>query len=229
MSRGRKLEKFGDILKFPNVLETTGPGEPMLRKSPFETVSIKGEWGRQVFQNDHPITVELACGRGEYTVEMARRYPHQNFIGVDIKGARIWKGARIALDEKLHNVAFLRIRIEYIDLYFSKGEADEIWITFPDPFYAKPNRRLVAPPFLDKYDALLKEGGKVHLKTDDVNYFQYAVECISDHSAFEIEYKNEDIYASPLYARELEVKTFYEELHLKNGKTIKYLACIHTK
>ncbi len=188
-----------------------------------EIVERKGQWSTTHFQNDNPITLELACGRGEYTLDLARMYPERNFIGVDIKGARIWKGASIALEEGLNNVAFLRTRIEQIELFFAPDEVSEIWITFPDPFYGKSNRRLTSPRFIDRYRHFLRPDGLCHLKTDDPPLFEYSVQTLSKLANVEILYQDDDIYAKALPMPELDFKTYYERMHLREQKTIKYL------
>jgi tRNA (guanine-N7-)-methyltransferase len=225
MSKRNKLQKFAELLTFPNVYENYNPKEPQLVGLHGEEVDLKGKWRSEHFKNERPITLELACGRGEYTLDLARRYPDQNFIGVDVKGARIWKGARIALREKLDNVAFLRTRIEQIALFFDPGEVDEIWITFPDPFLrkSKANRRLTAPNFLKAYRQILKPGGLVHLKTDEPNLYAFTLEVLSEDPQVKILYQDEDIYAKELPFPELETKTYYEKMHLAEGKKIKYV------
>ncbi len=225
MSKRNKLQKFAELLTFPNVYENYNPKEPQLIGLNGAEVDLKDKWRSQHFQNDHPITLELACGRGEYTLDLARRYPEQNFIGVDVKGARIWKGAGIALEEKLDNVAFLRTRIEQIALFFEPGEVDEIWITFPDPFLrkSKANRRLTAPNFLNAYRKILKPGGFVHLKTDEPNLYEFSLEVLAEDPQVNILYQDDDIYAKVLPFPELETKTYYENMHLAEGKKIKYI------
>lgn len=225
MSKRNKLQKFAELLTFSNVYENFNPLEPQLYGLNGEPVSLKGEWGPRHFGNDKPITLELACGRGEYTLGLARQNPHRNFIGIDVKGARIWKGARIALEEKLDNAAFLRIRIEQIATFLAPGEANEIWITFPDPFLrkSKANRRLTAPRFLDEYKKVLQPGGLIHLKTDDPQLYEFTLEVLADYPGAEILYQDDDIYAKPLPIPELELKTYYEKMHLKEGKKIKYV------
>ena len=176
------------------------------------------------FKNEQNLTLELACGRGEYTLALSRSFPNRNFLGIDIKGARIWQGAKTALNEKLNNAGFLRSRIELIDRYFEKGEVDEIWITFPDPFHGKENRRLTAPRFLERYKFIMKEGGYINLKTDDEELFEYSVQVVKECPYTEIVYQNSDIYSKEqLDFQELEYKTYYEVMHLGKGKTIKYL------
>lgn len=200
----------------------TEPGSPLVRHSLTTTVDLRGNW-QSCFPKAKSLCVELACGRGEYTVELARRNPNINYLGIDIKGARIWQGATIALEEKLENVAFLRIRIEQIENYFSPGEIDNIWITFPDPFPSKANRRLTAPSFLSQYHQLLSPEGKIHFKTDDADLFDYSFEIASSNPLFRILYSNENIYAQTLEFSELDIKTYYERKHLEANKTIKYL------
>lgn len=225
MSKRNKLQKFAEILSYPNVLENFDPLDPKLLGENGKEVKRKGQWQDTQFKNKAPITVELACGRGEYSLALARMYPQRNFIGVDIKGARIWKGATIALQEELENVAFLRTRIEQLELFFEPGEVDELWITFPDPFHSKENRRLTAAPFLERYRRVLKKGGLLNFKTDDPDLFDYSVRVLQKDAQVNILYQNEDIYAGPLYMPELDIKTYYERMHLANQKTIKFLQC----
>lgn len=225
MSKRNKLKKFAEILSYPNVLENFDPMEPKLLGENGAEVERKGQWRATQFANEAPLIVELACGRGEYSVAMARMYPQRNFIGVDVKGARIWKGATIALNENLTNVAFLRTRIEQIELFFAPEEVDEIWITFPDPFPSKENRRLTAAPFIERYRKVLKKGGLLNFKTDDPDLFEYSVRVLSRDPQVKMLYQNDDIYAESLYLPELEIKTYYEQMHLANQKTIKFLQC----
>lgn len=188
-------------------------------------VDLKGQWAEKHFKNNHPTTLELACGGGEYTVSLARTFPERNFIGVDVKGNRLWKGAKTALEEGLHNAAFLRTRIEIIDHFFAPGEIAEIWITFPDPFprSSKVNRRLTSAFFLEKYRHILQAGGLVHLKHDDPDFYQFTLETIAEDPRNQLILKNEDIYASDLPFPELGIQTLYESFHLAAGKTIKYV------
>ena len=225
MSKRNKLQKFAELLTFPNVYENFNPMEPQLYGINGEPVSMKGEWASKHFGNDNPITLELACGRGEYTLGLAQQNPHRNFIGLDVKGARIWKGARIALEKGLKNAAFLRIRIEQVANFFEPGEVSEIWITFPDPFLrkSKANRRLTAPRFLDAYKKVLRPGGLIHLKTDEPNLYEFTLEVLAEYPGAGILYQEEDIYSKPLPVPELELKTYYERMHLEEGKTIKYV------
>lgn len=225
MSRRNKLQKFMEILSFPNVYENYNPKEPALTWVNSEIVERKGKWRALHFNNNNSLTLELACGRGEYSLDLGRRYPEKNFIGVDVKGARIWKGAKIALEEKLDNVAFLRTRIEQIDLFFAAAEVDEIWITFPDPFLSKSkaNRRLTAPNFLEAYRKILKKGGIVHLKTDEEQLYEFTIDVLRQDEQVNILYQEEDIYSKDLIFPELSTKTYYEKMHLEKGKTIKYI------
>ncbi len=223
MSRRNKLEKFAQLRTFPHVYENFDVKAPQLYRQG-EAVHMQGRW-HEHFGNEHPIALELACGRGEYTVGLARRFPQRNFIGVDIKGARIWKGARIALEEGLNNAAFLRTRIELIDHFFAPGEVAEIWITFPDPFLrkSKANRRLTAPLFLERYHRILAANGWVHLKTDEPLLYEFTLEVLAHNPHFSLQYCDNDIYSKPLPLPELALKTYYEHMHLEAGKTIKYV------
>ncbi|MCB0634512.1 MAG: tRNA (guanosine(46)-N7)-methyltransferase TrmB [Saprospiraceae bacterium] len=225
MSRRNKLAKFAELLTFPNVYENFDTQQPELVGKDGAIVEQKGVWATKHFQNDRPITLELACGRGEYALGLARMYPERNFIGIDIKGARIWKGAGIALAEGLNNVAFLRTRIEILDAFFEKGEVQEIWITFPDPFLGnkKINRRLTAPYFLDRYRNVLAPDGVIHLKTDEYKLYEYTLEVLSKREDIEILHQDDDIYAGPLYLPELALKTYYEHLNISESDTIKYI------
>jgi len=223
MSRRNKLQKFAEMLAFPNVYENFSFQDPVLTGLDGEPVDLKGHWNERHFLAGRPITLELACGGGEYTLGLARMYPGRHFIGVDIKGARIWKGACIALAEHLSNAAFLRTRIELIHHFFGPGEIDEIWITFPDPFLDSPNRRLTAPVFLNTYQKILRPGGLIHLKTDDPTLYEYTLKVLGARPDFRLLYHDDDIYARPLPLEELELKTKYEQMHLAEGKRIKYV------
>jgi tRNA (guanine-N7-)-methyltransferase len=225
MGKKNKLKKFAEVASFPNVYENFNPKEPQMVGVNGEPVDLQGKWASAHFKNDYPITLELACGGGEYTLDLAKRYPERNFIGVDIKGARIWKGARKALDQQLTNVAFLRTRIEQITLFFARDEIDEIWITFPDPYLkkSKRNKRLTSSRFINEYRKILKPDGLVHLKTDEPQLYQFTLETLIEDHDCKLLYHNPDIYASTLIIPELEIKTYYEKMHLEEGKTIKYV------
>lgn len=225
MGRRNKLAKFADLLTLPNVYENFEYEDQTLVLHEDTQVLMSGRWQSKHFKNDNRLVLELACGRGEYSVALGRMFPRQNFIGVDIKGARIWKGAKIAHEEGLSNVCFLRTRIEKIEKFFTPSEIDEIWITFPDPFLreSKENRRLTSPMFLDQYRNVLKKGGLVQLKTDSEELYTYTKEVLAADPQCTILYDNPDIYSKPLDYDVLEVKTYYEKMHLANQKKITYL------
>ena len=225
MSKRNKLQKFAELLSFPNVYENYNPKNPKLMGLNGEEVNLRGLWQKEHFKNDFPITLELACGRGEYTLGLAEKYPERNFIGVDIKGARIWKGAQTALEKKFYNAAFLRTRIEQIALFFEVSEINEIWITFPDPFLkkGKANRRLTAVRFLNEYREILKKNGLVHLKTDSPELYEFTLEVLQNYPHANLQYHDLDIYQKTLPIPELELKTYYERLHLADERKIKYV------
>lgn len=225
MSRRNKLFKFAEILNFPNVFENPDFHKPHLLGQSGEIVEMKSHWGEKYFNNNKPIVLELACGRGEYSVAMGKAFPEKNFIGVDIKGARIYQGAKKALESKLENVAFLRTKIELIEHFFEKNEVSEIWITFPDPFLrdSKSNKRLTSAYFLAHYRQILKKDGIIHLKTDDSTLYDFTLEVLQEDKKAKILYHDDDIYSKPLYDPALEIKTYYEVKHLANAKTIKYI------
>lgn len=219
----RKLQKFAEMMTFPHVYENRDSGNPRLEQLG-KIVTRCGTWRTQHFENQQPIVLELACGRGEYAVALGRAFPEKNFIGVDIKGARIWEGAKIALDEQRQNVAFLRTRIEQISLFFDADEVDEIWITFPDPFLreSKENRRLTSPYFLSEYRKFLKQGGIVHLKTDSPDLYAFTLDVIENDNHAKLRYAENDIYSKPLLYAELQYKTYYEKKNIAQS-TIKYI------
>lgn len=225
MSKRNKLEKFADLLEYPHVFESFQFNSPKLTRTATEELEMAGQWNSLHFENTNPIVLELACGRGEYSLGMARRYPDRNFIGVDIKGARIWKGATTAKSEGLQNVAFLRSRIEQLEVFFKPGEVSEIWIIFPDPFKkdTQVNRRLTSPIFLEKYKRLLNSDGLVHLKTDSDLLFEYSLETIKTQPGFELIQSSDNIYSADLPHSNLDILTYYEKQHLEDGRTIKYL------
>ncbi|MDX5477027.1 MAG: tRNA (guanosine(46)-N7)-methyltransferase TrmB [Cyclobacteriaceae bacterium] len=214
MSR-KKLQRFKENEENRNVIQ---PGKEIFEQ-------IKGNWNAHQFENDHPIVVELACGRGEFTVGLAREYPQNNFIGVDIKGARIWKGSTIAIAEGLQNVAFLRTQIQLLEKFFDKGEISELWITFPDPFPrdGDEKRRLTSPKFLDMYKPLIKKGGIVHFKTDNTGLFDYTLDLVRTREDVEVLISTHDFYASEWKDEHHGIKTKYEKLFSEKGEKIKYL------
>ena len=186
--------------------------------------SIKGKWKSEVFKNDNPLVVELGCGKGEYSLGLSRKYPDKNFLGVDVKGARIWKGASDANNEGISNVAFLRTRIEFIEYCFAKSEVDEIWITFPDPQIKKKRakNRLTHPVFLDRYSNILQDNGLIHLKTDSQFLHGYTLGIIEGHQ-HHLEDAEHDIYNAVLKRENMEIKTHYEKLFLAKNMPISYL------
>lgn len=186
---------------------------------------LKGQWAESVFKNTHPILLELGCGKGEYTINLAILEPDKNYIGIDIKGARMWKGAKTANEKELNNVAFLRTRIEFIESFFCEGEIDEIWITFPDPQLKKRRnkKRLTGSIFLNHYRTFLKDKGIVHLKTDNSVLFNYTCE-LAKYNKLEILNSTDDVYNSKLLDEKLSIKTSYEKLFLKEGSNINYIS-----
>lgn len=216
MSKG-KLAKFAEVQAFENVVEP-----------PFDDVfkhdyPLKGRWSSDFFKNQNPLALELACGRGEYTVGLARIDPTTNFIGMDIKGARIWKGAKEAIDDGLPNAAFIRTRIEFLRSFYAANEVSDIWITFPDPQLKKPMKRLTSTRFLAMYQKIQKPGSSIHLKTDNEVLYNYTMASI-EHNKLELIRTTTDIYQSELAndAR-LCIKTYYENSWHEIGLTSKYI------
>jgi len=224
MTRRNKLLKFTENLTFPNVFESFTYGNSTLSGYGGEDIVLTGNWGTKVFENDNPITLELACGRGEYCIGLAERYPDRNFIGVDVKGARIWRGAKNAVDKNLSNVAFLRTKIESLALFFLPGEIADIWITFPDPFLkdSKYNRRLTSPNFLKIYNGLLPSDGHINLKTDSEPFYLHTKEVIAEE-AHQIVIDSANIYEGALPHPDLDILTFYERMHLKDNRIIRFI------
>lgn len=219
-----KMYKINSVATFANVFQNPHYTNPVLLNNQQQPLNLKGVWRKEVFKNEKPLVLELACGKGDYTIGLAGMNTDKNFVGIDVKGARIFTGAKTALENNLSNVAFARMRIENILFFFGTHEVDEIWITFPDPFPRKGDvkRRLSAAPFLEKYKQLLKPGGVVHFKTDDLPLFHFTHESAKDFGA-EILYYKENIYSTSLDFQELAIQTHYEKQHLSNGKTINYL------
>lgn len=207
-----KLRKFAEIATFDNVLQLE------------EGKVMKGQWAEKHFGNNHPIVLELACGKGEYAVNLARLFPEKNFIGVDYKGNRIWRGAKTALEDNISNVAFLRIQIETLLDFFEKGEVDEIWITFPDPQpqISREKKRLTSDKFLERYHWVLKEGGYLNLKTDNDGLHAYTFSKIEE-LGLKVHCKTEDLYHSEFVNETLTIKTYYEKKYLADNKNINYL------
>ena len=197
-------------------------------QAPFHTIQkedfhLKGKWSSEFFNNENPLILELGCGKGEYTVELATKNPNINYIGVDIKGARLWKGAKLALQRELKNVAFLRTSIELIEQFFGVNEVAEIWLTFPDPQMKKTRKRLTSTTFLNKYRNFLKPGGVIHLKCDSNFQYTYTRE-MALLNKFEIVADTDDVYQWEHLTDTLRIRTFYEKQWLDRGIKIKYLA-----
>ena len=184
----------------------------------------KGKWATEFFKNNNPVVLELACGKGEYTVNLAQMFPGKNFIGIDYKGNRIWRGAKTAIEENITNVCFLRIQIENLVDYFADNEIDEIWITFPDPQpqISREKKRLTSLRFLNLYKQMLKPGGFINLKTDNDGLHAYTAEKIEELD-LKLHIKTEDLYHSPYADEVLNIKTYYEKKYLKDNKNINYL------
>ena len=214
----KKLARFAELETFPNVIQ------PRFNEVFGREYHLKGSWNRCQFRNDNPIVLELGCGKGEYTTGLARRFPGKNFIGIDIKGSRIWKGARTALADQLGNVAFLRTHIEMIRSFFGKDEVDEIWLTFPDPQLKKKRKRLTSSRFLNTYGSFLKKGGLIHLKTDSQILYQYTLD-LARHNNLPVRIHTRDLYHSGIESDSLGIQTFYERRFLDRGMKINYL-CI---
>jgi tRNA (guanine-N7-)-methyltransferase len=219
----RKLKKFAEVSSFDNCFFLS------FEQSREEGLPLKGKWHKEFFKNDNPIVLELGCGKGEYTVGLAKRYPDKNFIGVDIKGNRIWTGAREAVDSKMNNVAFVRTRIDFIEACFAKDEVSEIWITFPDPQPQKTRerKRLTNMMFINRYRNVLKKGGVVNLKTDNEPFYDFSREVIKENNLQELDATN-DLYANAGLRDEAltSIKTHYEKLFSEKGFKICYLKYI---
>lgn len=216
-----KIARFEENRRLSNVIQPT-------REEALGNFELKGKWREKVFKNDNPIVLELGCGKGEYSVGMAKAFPDKNFIGVDIKGARFWFGAKEAVEKGLNNAAFLRTQIELIDCFFDENEVDEIWITFPDPQikYRRGKHRLTHPDFLNRYKKILKPSAIIHLKTDSEFLHGYTLGILQGYG-HEILTAHHDIYGAPEYEPDTlylrEIKTYYEELFSAKGKTITYI------
>jgi tRNA (guanine-N7-)-methyltransferase len=214
-----KLLRFAEMKSFSNVIE------PETRIVKAGSYPLRGRWNSEFFGNNNPLVLELGCGKGEYTVGLAMKYPSKNHIGVDIKGARIWRGAKTALENRISNVLFLRTRIEFLNAFFAEDEINEIWITFPDPFPkpVKSERRLTSPSFLNLYRGILSDRGIVHLKTDNSQLYRYTL-GIALSNRLEIISDTDDLYGSEKDNEILSIRTHYEKLFLKEGIKIKYLS-----
>ena len=210
--------KFEQNASFENMVQS--PRTALLENG----LPLKGKWHKEFFKNNRPIVLELGCGKGEYTIGLAEKFPDKNFIGVDIKGARMWSGAKQAIEEDLKNVAFLRTRIDLICKCFEKNEVDEIWITFPDPQIKRKRarKRLTHPKFLRKYNDILKPQAKIHLKTDSQFLYGFTLGVIAAENHL-LEDATNDLYNSLVKRNNLEIKTFYEKMFLAKGLPITYL------
>ena len=219
MGKG-KLAKFAEMETFSNVFQYPFS---VVDNVPFE---MKGHWREQYFKNNHPVVLELGCGKGEYTVELARLYPEMNFIGVDIKGARMWTGAKQAIEAGLKNVAFLRTNIEIIDRFFAESEVQEIWLTFSDPQMKNAHKRLTSTFFLNRYRKFLVDGGIVHLKTDSNFLFTYTT-CMVKENKLPVVFSTEDLYHTEGLDEEthkiLSIQTYYESMWIERGLNIRYM------
>jgi len=214
-----KLKRFKENETFSNVIQPT-------REEVFSnSLDLKGNWKQKFFKNENPIVLELGCGKGEYSVNLAKMFPKKNFLGIDIKGARFWRGAKTALEEKIPNVGFLRTQIELVDHLFEENEIDEIWITFPDPQikYTRTKHRMTNPDFLAKYKKILKPDGVVHLKTDSEYMHGYTLGLLQG-MGLNIEYAHHDVYGTTNAPKEVtDIQTYYEGQYLDIGKKITYL------
>jgi tRNA (guanine-N7-)-methyltransferase len=212
LARWTELASFDNVIQ-PEIGDVSGKDHP-----------IKGKWNKEIFKNENPVVLELGCGKGEYSVGLATRYPDKNYIGVDIKGARMWRGAKTSNDKKLPNVAFLRTRIEFINSFFETDEVDEIWITFPDPHPGRrnSNKRLTSPWYLNAYRRFLKNKGIVHLKTDNKELFEYTRSVVI-HNNLEVNFLSDDLYSEDLPDDILSIKTHYEKIFLAAGLKINYI------
>ncbi|WP_299154390.1 tRNA (guanosine(46)-N7)-methyltransferase TrmB [uncultured Christiangramia sp.] len=219
MGSKNKLKRFRENEQFENVIQ---PSREELTDNEF---ALKGNWSRDFFKNNNPIVLELGCGKGEYTVELARQNPDKNFVGVDIKGARFWRGAKTAIEEGMENVAFIRTQIELIEYVFASAEVSEIWITFPDPQikYKRTKHRLTNAEFLIRYENILKVDGLMHLKTDSEFMHGYTLGLLHGQGQ-EILYAHHDIYSNEYFPKEVTgIQTFYEKQYLERGKPITYI------
>lgn len=212
-----KISRFEENLTFSHLFQRSFEE---LR----EGFHLKGKWHKEYFGNQNPIILELGCGKGEYTIGLAQRYPDKNFIGVDIKGARMWVGCRKVKDMELKNVAFIRTRIEFIELFFGSDEVSEIWLTFSDPQLrmSRRKKRLSSPQFLQRYSKFLKDGSLIHMKTDNRPLFDYTIEVIEEYG-HEKGLVSFDVYDDGAPPEVMDIQTFYEQMWREEGRTIHYL------
>jgi len=215
-----KLKRFAEMEHFDNVFQ------PSMEEVK-EGFRMKGKWQTDFFKNENPIVLELGCGRGEYTVGMAQRFPNKNFIGIDIKGSRIWRGAKTGVEDKMPNVAFVRSKIDFIEHLFAENEVSEIWLTFSDPQPKRPRKRLTSKLFVDRYRKIMVDNGVVNIKTDSDLLFESTLEQIEEHS-YKSLLSSWDVYGEMVLTCEedlkdlMSIKTFYEQKWLEEGKKIKF-------
>ena len=212
-----KLQHFAELKTFSNVLHLSYADS-------LKGFYLKGNWKKNYFKNNNPLILELGCGKGEYTVSLAKKYPDKNFIGIDIKGNRIWKGAKTALEEKITNAAFVQTRIDFIESCFAENEISEIWITFPDPQLQKARKRLTSPMFLSRYKNIIAPQSAIHLKTDNKLLYEYTLDIISENK-LNLFCSTDNLYADTTVNDEpaKSIQTFYESKYLKQGKPIHYV------
>jgi len=213
LARWTELTSFDNVIQ-PEIADVSGKDHP-----------IKGRWNKEIFKNENPVVLELGCGKGEYSIGLSIRFPDKNYIGVDIKGARMWRGAKTSNEEKLPNVAFLRTRIEFINSFFTTDEVDEIWITFPDPHPGRrnSNKRLTSPWYLNSYRQFLINKGIIHLKTDNTELFNFT-KSIVNHNNLEVLFATSDLYSENLPDDILSIKTHYEKIFLTARLKINYIS-----
>lgn len=218
MGKKDKLRRFAENETFSHVIQ------PQFSEVFNADYSLKNKWSQCYWKNNNPIVLELGCGKGEYTVQLAQKYPDKNFIGIDIKGARLWRGAKTALEDSITNVAFIRSRIEFLLSFFGANEISEIWITFPDPQKEKrrTKKRLTSPRFLNMYASILKPQGIIHLKTDSIELYEYTTSLLQYNSQT-IHVATPHLYESEIADDILSIKTFYEQGYLAQGKPITYI------
>jgi tRNA (guanine-N7-)-methyltransferase len=214
-----KLAKFADLNTFGHVIQL--PYSELVAKR----FPLKGNWNKEFFKNNHPIVLELGCGKGEYTVGLARLFAEKNFIGIDIKGSRMWSGAKEVKQHELMNSGFVRTNIELLSHFFAPSEVSEIWITFPDPQMKKTKKRLTSIRFLKRYCEILKPGGIIHLKTDSDFLYRYTLATIEENK-FQLLINTDDLYTSGMSDDILSIRTAYEQQWLDRGKNIKYVRYI---
>ena len=211
----KKLIHFQENLTFPHLFQ---PGYKEVQSG----FHLRSQWNHAFFKNQNPVVIELGCGKGEYTVGLAAKYPKKNLIGIDFKGSRLWRGCKTVSEQGLKNVAFVRTRVDYLENLFGPREISEIWITFPDPQPGKERKRLTAPLFLNKYKTILTNDGIIHLKTDNQFFFDYSLGIVNEFK-HHLLFTTEDLYNSGLQEDVIQIQTYYENIWLKEGKRIFYI------